>query len=265
MDLQTFLARFRQLVSHPAVKLFIMPLTLLFYGIQYGAKIAGGVNILGSFVLYIFVFVMLLVEQYLFVNDVKRGYIKWEPLYVFDAIVLLLLLLLLPLTNLFFVILALVYVVSIHLMYALFQLKGTIYFLVLQVCLKAIVLTILASFMQVNVITLDLLIASLPLCAAILFYYAELERLDRVKYGSAQLSATALKMLSYVAWLASFVMPVVIGKLALTNIFFLIIWAILAIVMFRFTILKTRYIKTGNSKNYLSMLYTLFVLLVSLL
>ncbi|MBF0779990.1 MULTISPECIES: hypothetical protein [unclassified Granulicatella] len=264
MDLQTFIIRVKQLASHPVIKLFVMPLSLLFYGIVFGAKI-DGINFLGTFILYLFMVVMQFIEQYLFVNDMKKGYIKWEPLYFFDAIIIGLLCLLLMVTNLIFVILALFYVISVHLIYALFQLKGTIYFLIIQVCLKAVVATILASFMQLNVITPDLLLATISICGMVLFYYAEMERLDTVKYGLAVLNKGTLTLLSFTGLAIAFISPILLQKLALTNIFFLVLWIALALLMVQFMGNKKRYIQTARSKNYLSTLFTLFVLLFSLL
>lgn len=263
MDLHTFIVQTKHFMSHPVIKLFVMPLTFLLVGMSVGSRI-NGLNILGSILLYLFMVCVQLIEQYLFSNITKKGYINWEPLYVFYMILSVIVLGLFLTTNVMFLVLILAYVIGVHLMYALFQLKGTIYHIILQVFLKGFVMTIMASFVQVNVITPTLLLASIPVSAGVLFYYAQIEKLDVIKYGEIALSQKMLTMLSVIGFVGAYVTPFVLGKISVANFLFVIIWGISGLLLVRFATQKKRYIKSGRSKNYLSALYTLFIVLLSL-
>lgn len=263
MDLNTFIVQAKHFMSHPVIKLFVMPLTFLLVGITAGSRI-NGINFFGSILLYLFMVCMQLIEQYLFTNITKKGYINWEPLYVFYMILAVMVLGLFFTTNVMFLVLLIAYVIGVHLMYALFQLKGTIYHIILQVFLKGFVMTIMASFVQVNVITPTLLLASIPVVLGTLFYYAQLEKLDVIKYGELSLSQKTLTILSAVGFLGAYIAPFVLGKIGVSHVLFVLVWGISGLLLLRFATQKKRYIKSGRSKNYLSALYTFFILLLSL-
>ncbi|MBS4749651.1 hypothetical protein GMA11_00095 [Granulicatella sp. zg-ZJ] len=263
MDLNTFIKQLKYFASHPVIKLFIMPLTLILFGTSFGSK-GNPLNLVGAIVFYFFMLMMQFIEQYLFINVSKRGYVKWQPLYMFELIILIFLVLLYYITNIIFTILAFLYVVSTHLMYAPFKLKGTIYYIILQVFLKGLVVTILASFIQVNLITMNLFVAILPLVSGLLVYYAESEKLDIVKYGMVALPKNLLRYLSIAGLIGMAVFPFAIGRVALTNILFDVLLVGIVGLFIQFMFKNKHYLNTGKSKNYLSSLYTLYVLLLSL-
>lgn len=263
MDFQTFLLKLKQFSHHPAVKIFVMPLSFIMYGVALGSKI--NFNVFGTIVLYLFLLVMQFVEQYLFISDVKRGYIKFDNLYGLELIVGVLLIALYFLSNLIFVLLLLIYVVSVHLLYTPFRLKGSIYYLILQLFLKGFVLTIVASFMQVNLVSQTLLVHTLPIIFALLFYYGEFELLDNIKYGMSTLSDSLLKILSPIGIIGSAILPFLVGKIALSNVFGLLLLSVSTILMVLYTLKKEKYLNNNKSKNYLSTLFTVYMIVFSII
>lgn len=267
MDFQTFLRKLEAIVSHPAIKLFVMPLTFVLYGFHFGSRIGigGKMNVLGMFVLYIFVLVMQLVEQYLFVSDARKGRIRTESLSGFWLILGVLIVLLSLLTNVMFGVLALIYVVGVHLLYLPFKLKGTMYYLILQVFLKSVTLTVLASFIQINLVTIPLLLSILPIASGLLFYYSQTEQLDLVKYGRSSLDKAQLNLISLFSLVMMIAFPIALGKLSLANIPLFVVFVLLIALMARFMLQHKRFVKIGRSKNFLSTLHTIYILLLCLL
>lgn len=267
MDFQTFLKKLEAIFSHPFIKLVVMPLTFVLFGFQFGSRIGvgGRVNVFGMLTLYVFVLAMQLVEQYLFISDARKGRIKKESLTGFWLILGLLILLLTLMTNVMFGVLALIYVVGVHLLYLPFKLKGSMYYLILQVFLKSVTLTVLASFIQINLVTVPLLLSILPIASGLLFYYSQMEHLDLVKYGRSSLDKAQLNILSLFSVVMMVVFPIALGKLRLTNILLIVLFGLLTFSLLRFMTQKKRFVKIGRSKNYLSTLHTFYILLLCLL
>lgn len=261
MDFKTFIHKIKAFMHHPAIKIFVMPLTFILFGTMSGAKI--NFNVLGTIVLYIFLLVMQFVEQFLFISDVKSGRIKFNNLLGFELILAILLIVLYFLSNLIFVLLLAIYVVSVHLLYAPFRLKGSIYYLVLQLFLKGFVLTIVSSFMQVNLVSPALLLSTLPIIFALLFYYSEFELLDNIKYGMSTLNNNLLKLLSLFGILGSLILPFMTGVVAFTNIFAILLFVAVGTLMVLYAFKKKKYLNNNKSKSYLSTLLTLYMIVLS--
>lgn len=260
MDLQTFIATIKRFSTHPFMRLIILPIVYLLFGIVYSARI-GKVNILGSFVLIVFVLLTQLLEQYFYIQQMKKGYIKWETVYPIIGVNIILILLLLPLTNLVFVILALTYFLSILLIYGFFKLNGSLYFIIIQVFLKGLVLNVLSVFMQINFISYELLLAIIPVIGTLLFYYSEVENLELKKSHMFVGNRSILNLMSVIALLATIVSPLFIGKLALSQLFKVVLWVLVGAFMCKVMIDNRKAKSIAKAKNFMATVCNIIIVL----
>lgn len=260
MDFKTFLITIRRFATHAMMRLIVMPLIFLVYGIVFGIKI-GNVNVLGTVVLFVFVLLMQLLEQYFYLQQTKKGYINWKKVYPIMGIIGILIIALFPLTNFIFMILALTYFVSLLLIYGFFKLRGSVYFIILQVFLKGLVLTVLSAFMQVNFISYDLLFATLPLVCALLFYYSEIEMIELRQFKGFHGNKQLLNIFSVLGILGTLAVPVLIGTLKLTNIIGMVIWIIVCALLAKVMYDNRRKIHVATSKNFMATMYILVVII----
>lgn len=254
MDLQTFLATIKRFSTYPLMRLIILPIVYLLFGIVYSARI-GKVNVLGSIVLIIFVLLTQLLEQYFYTRQTKKGYIEWGTVYPIIGVNAIIILLFLPLTNVVFTILGLTYFVSILLIYGFFKLRGSLYFIIIQVFLKGLVLNVLSVFMQINFISHELLLAVIPVISALLFYYVEVEKLEIKKFHTFTGNKAMLNMMSVLALLVTIVSPFFIGKLALNQIFKLIMWGLVGAFMAKVIVDNRKVQSIVKAKNFMATVY----------
>lgn len=260
MDLKTFIATIKHFSTHPFMRLIILPIVYLLFGIVYSARI-GKVNVLGSLVLIVFVLLTQLLEQYFYIQQKKKGYIKWEAIYPIIVVNGLVILLLLPLTNLVFVILALTYFVSILLIYGFFKLNGSLYFIIIQVFLKGLVLSVLSVFMQINFISYELLLAIIPVISTLLFYYTEVENLEMKKFRTAVGNKSTLNLISVITVLATMISPFLIGKLELSQHFKVVLWVLVGAFMGKVMIDNRKAQSIIKSKNFMATAYIIIIVL----
>lgn len=259
MDFNTFVKQFQKIVSHPAIRLILVPIMYLAYGIMFGHRF-GRINYLGTLLLILFVIILQFLEQYFFVNQVKKGYIQWDGAYIIIALLGVLVLLMWPLTNTIYFILSAAYLISVIMIYGFFRLKGSIYYLILQVFLKAFVLSILSAFMQINFVSLKLLIEIIPIIFATLFYFSELEALDNIKYATFE-NHQLLKILAVVGVVGTFLTQFFIGKLGLSHIIMIVVWTLFSVYIIQRLLRSNRFVSVEKSKNFTATLYVIMLLL----
>lgn len=260
MDLQTFIATIKRFSIHPLMRLIVLPIVYLLFGMVYSARI-GKVNLLGSFILIVFVLLTQLLEHYFYNQQTKKGYIKWEAIYPVIIVNILISLLLLPLTNIVFVILALTYFVSILMVYGFFNLRGSLYFIIIQVFLKGLVLSVLSVFMQINFISYELLMSIIPIVSALLFYYVEIEKLELKQHRTFVGSRAVLGLLSILSLIITMVSPILIGKLAISQIFMLAVWVLVGAFMMKVTSDNRKALNIAKAKNFMATTYIIIILL----
>lgn len=264
MDLKTFMATIKRISSHTVMKLIVMPIMLLLFGIVFGSRM-GKINLFGTLILVLFVILSQFLEQYFYLQQTKRGHIKWEGAYPIIGLNALVILVMLPLTNIIFSILAMTYFVSILLVYGFFKLRGTLYFIVIQVFLKGLVLTVLSVFMQLNFISYELIFATTPVLFALLYYFSEVEKLEVRQYREFHATQASLQLFSFIGLIGTVVSPIAIGRLALTNYVMLVIWALVGVIMFKVMLDNPKRVQFSKAKNFMATIFSFIILMYCLL
>ncbi|MBS4770444.1 hypothetical protein KG090_04560 [Carnobacteriaceae bacterium zg-ZUI240] len=260
MDLKTFMMTIKRFSSHIVMKLLVMPMALLLFGVTYGSRL-GKVNVLGTFILLIFVVLSQFLEHYFYLQQTKKGTINWQSAYPIIALNVLLILLMFPLTNAIFSILALTYFVSILLVYGFFKLRGTLYFIVIQVFLKGLVLTVLSVFMQINFISYELIFATVPILFLLLFYFSEIEKLEVKQYRALHASLSSLNLLSLLGWLGTLSSPIALMRLVLNNYFMLLLWGIAGAIMLKVMLDNKKKTQFAKQKNFMATIFSCVILI----